>query len=91
MRSGFDPVRISLNVESGEATDIDLRPEHSLNQTCDLINDSLDKEPVVELLPLVRIAKADTSRSETMIDLHAPTIPLYAYRATLLILASRLA
>jgi hypothetical protein len=31
-----------------------------LNQTCDLVNDSLDKEPVVELLPLSRIAKADT-------------------------------
>lgn len=31
-----------------------------LNQTCDLVNDSLVKEPVVELLPLSRIAKADT-------------------------------
>ena len=31
-----------------------------MNQTCDLVNDSLDKEPVVELLPLSRIAKADT-------------------------------
>jgi|GEM_PF-1825887 len=32
-----------------------------LNQTCDLINDSLEKEPVVELLPLARVAKADTA------------------------------
>lgn len=31
-----------------------------LNQTCDLVNDSLVKEPVVELLPLSRIAKANT-------------------------------
>jgi hypothetical protein len=30
-----------------------------LNQTCDLINESLKKEPVVELLPLKRVGKAD--------------------------------
>lgn len=32
-----------------------------LNQTCDLVNSSWEKEPVVELLPLVRIGKSNTA------------------------------
>jgi len=65
-----------------------------LNQTCDLVNDCLDKEPAVEMLPLFRIDKADTRmlngknprqiHFEITVDGSACFVEAYAPKASLL-------